>query len=66
MVQMNENKPEADVRKVPLTTGIGTSRIRSTVSSVELFRGGSELLIEHNGETYSLRLTSKGRLILTK
>ncbi len=36
------------------------------IPSSELFRGGRELVIEHNGETYSLRQTSKGGLILTK
>jgi len=39
---------------------------RVTVPSSELFQGRRELVIEHNGETYSLRQTSKGGLILTK
>lgn len=37
-----------------------------SVSSTELLGAGRELTIEHNGEIYSLRLTSKGKLILTK
>lgn len=39
---------------------------RPSVPSSELFKGCRELVIEHNGETYSLRQTSKGGLILTK
>lgn len=31
-----------------------------------LFRHGNEVLIEHGGETYRLRLTRQNRLILTK
>lgn len=42
------------------------SGARRQVASRELFHGGTELLIEHNGEIYTLRLTSKGKLILTK
>jgi hemin uptake protein HemP len=39
---------------------------RRVLESRELFAGGHELHIEHNGFTYTLRLTSKGKLILTK
>jgi hemin uptake protein HemP len=35
-------------------------------STVELLGGASEVVIEHQGELYRLRRTSKGRLILTK
>lgn len=38
---------------------------RQTSSDV-LFLGCRELRIEHRGEFYSLRQTSKGKLILTK
>lgn len=37
-----------------------------TVSSDDLFQGGHELLIEHHGEVYRLRLTKTGKLILNK
>lgn len=37
-----------------------------TLASQMLFAGGNEVLIEHNGAVYTLRLTSKGKLILTK
>jgi len=39
---------------------------RRQISSSDLFDGGREVLIEHAGELYSLRQTSKGKLILTK
>lgn len=31
-----------------------------------LFQGNQEILIGHNGETYRLRITKNGKLILTK
>lgn len=37
-----------------------------TVASAELFQGRNELLIEHHGEVYRLRLTKTGKLILNK
>jgi hemin uptake protein HemP len=39
---------------------------RRTTTTRELLAGGNELQIEHNGEIYTLRQTSKGKLILTK
>lgn len=39
----------------------GPRRIRSD----ELLRGGVELLIEHQGREYRLRVTQNGKLILT-
>jgi hemin uptake protein HemP len=35
-------------------------------TSAELFRGRNEIFIEHEQETYSLRITSKDKLLLTK
>lgn len=34
--------------------------------SHDLFSAGNEIRIEHHGETYRLRLTRNGKLILTK
>ena len=31
-----------------------------------LFQGSQEILIGHNGDTYRLRITKNGKLILTK
>jgi len=39
---------------------------RRMTSTRELLGGSNELQIEHNGEIYTLRQTSKGKLILTK
>lgn len=36
------------------------------VKAVDLFDGQSEILIEHNQDAYRLRITSNGKLILTK
>ncbi len=36
------------------------------LSTDKLFNGARELIIEHTGEEYRLRITSKGKLILTK
>ncbi len=39
---------------------------RRQIRSDDLFGGQREVMIEHAGELYSLRHTSKGKLILTK
>lgn len=36
------------------------------LDSRSLFRGGREVVIEHDGGEYRLRLTASGKLILTK
>ena len=36
------------------------------VSSSDLLKGECQMVIEHDGDEYHLRLTSKGKLILTK
>lgn len=48
---------------------IGTSKLsyaHQPLKSEALFDGKKELQIEHAGEIYKLRLTSLGKLILTK
>jgi hemin uptake protein HemP len=37
-----------------------------TVRSEDLLKGGKEVLIQHGQETYRLRLTKAGKLILNK
>lgn len=32
----------------------------------DLFAGRTEIILDHNGEDYRLRITARGRLILTK
>lgn len=36
------------------------------IASEDLFRGSNEVLIRHGDETYRLRLTRNGKLILQK
>ena len=36
------------------------------INSTELFAGKKQVFIEHEGHEYVLRLTSQGKLILTK
>lgn len=36
------------------------------VQANQLFQESQEVLIDHNGETYRLRITKNGKLILTK
>jgi hemin uptake protein HemP len=52
-------RQQADNKPLP-------ARGRRIVKSTELLGGGQVLLIDHGGEIYSLRETSKGKLILTK
>ncbi len=37
-----------------------------TFPADHLFQGRQEILIDHKGETYRLRITKNGKLILTK
>lgn len=53
--------------KTPGHSPSGTSAPRPTaLKSEALFEGASEVLIDHRGVIYRLRLTSLGKLILTK
>jgi hemin uptake protein HemP len=36
------------------------------IQGEQLFNGRQEILIDHNGDTYRLRITKNGKLILTK
>lgn len=48
------------------TAASGNTAQRRQIRSDDLLGGCREVLIEHSGELYSLRQTSKGKLILTK
>ncbi len=57
---MIPNEPDA----VPVAVPAGqTQRI---VESRELFRGGNEILIAHEGAIYRMKITRQGKLILNK
>jgi hemin uptake protein HemP len=49
-----------------LPTKQDTSVLRQRFHSAELFGTAREVVIEHAGEEYRLRLTRQGKLILTK
>jgi len=68
MEKMNKTEvssSQAAPQETRLSQSGKASRIQS-ISSVELLCGRRELIIEHSGEEYRLRITSKGKLILTK
>jgi hemin uptake protein HemP len=55
--------------KGDMTVSEGKDRKRSQlprISVAELVRGGREAILLHDGIEYRLRLTSNGKLILTK
>ena len=43
----------------------GTENAARRLRSTELFEGTDQLIIEHAGREYRLRVTSNGKLILT-
>lgn len=53
----------------PAEEAVAPVRVESRMkrwTSQELFAGGRELVIAHAGAEYRLRLTSQGKLVLTK
>ncbi len=60
----NPVEPGFPSRRAP-TFGEPAARARP-ISSAALLKGASSALIEHRGETYCLRQTKSGKLLLTK
>ncbi len=63
------NNPHKQKLHSPLSAGASQSSDAPTMrrmTSDELLAGQKERVIEHSGEEYRLRMTSKGKLILTK
>lgn len=58
------SKPHPDDHQSPPSDE--TNAPLRTIPSDELLRGTREVLIEHLGELYRLRLTRNGKLILQK
>lgn len=59
---MKEKKPK-------LPTDIpqrANETLKDRYDSRDLFRGHQEIMIEHVGDVYRLRITRQGKLILTK
>lgn len=64
---MADGYGEADREDSPETDAPSHKMDRPAVfNSEELLQGRSEAWIEHGGQMYRLRVTSKGNLILTK
>lgn len=59
---MNDHRRNAKEIKIAALPAKPAPRVRCA----DLLRGMRELVIEHAGEEYRLRITSKGKLILTK
>lgn len=61
VTRSGEDDSESENRQVPW--GMGNVR---RIASAALFAGANEIIVEHQGNDYRLRCTSKGKLILTK
>lgn len=64
-MQMSEDRKNLPVTRQP-GNDAGGSAARRRITSAELFGTMRELVIEHVGDEYRLRITSQGKLILTK
>jgi len=65
-VQQFDNQPEAREGGEMIRVETGSSEVSRVVDSRELFAGEHEIGIVHAGETYRLRITRQGKLILNK
>lgn len=69
IIAMHPQRPEISVAPSPAdptSPGILPPRADRLCRSQALFDGARELLIDHHGVLYRLRLTAQGKLILTK
>jgi hemin uptake protein HemP len=55
------DSPDGEERRRSADAG-GSRRVKVS----DLLRGGREVILEHAGQDYRLRVTSNGKLILTK
>lgn len=60
------NKPRDGKPQITASRAPDHANQRRQIRSAELLDGCREVSIEHAGELYLLRQTSKGKLILTK
>ena len=65
---MTSNRPLPPLDDRPIVDAVEQRRggAPATVDSGHLRKGAREVLIRHGGETYRLRQTQAGKLILTK
>lgn len=59
MISQSNDKP-------PKKSHLVQSLSRIVIKSSQLFDNQNEIIIEHDGNEYRLRITSSGKLILTK
>lgn len=61
-------EPKSDMRQGVGTADSGSANCDAVMrlDSRSLFRAAREVIIEHDGAAYRLRLTASGKLILTK
>jgi hemin uptake protein HemP len=58
-MKRNLQRPDSGTASAPSTQ-------KPRIESAHLFQGKSEIVIVHQNEEYSLRITRNGKLILTK
>lgn len=55
-----------DTAAIPTANPAATALSQRAVRSEDILQGAREVLIQHGAETYRLRLTKAGKLILNK
>jgi hemin uptake protein HemP len=64
IAMIDENAPETKLSDQPDDVSDLKKLLR--VRTIDLMRGSKEIVIEHDGKDYRLRVTSLGKLILTR
>ena len=64
MTDTDEPKQQDGEKAAPQC--VGRSGAHRRIRSEDLFQKAQEVIIEHEGEIYRLRITRNGKLILTK
>jgi hemin uptake protein HemP len=57
---------ESSLGETPTRSDSNCNEPAKALSSEQLLQGRSEVFIEHEGQLYRLRVTSRGKLYLTK
>ena len=65
LIRMTNTKRLDAMRQQPPDAARQIQRTIARVSSAQLLAGNTELIIEHDGREYRLRITQNGKLILT-
>ena len=66
IIQMQRaNRAQNDCRAMPIALPIRAKPSARRITSSDLFNGAREIVIDHDGRLYQLRITQNGKLILT-